>query len=429
MAERPSTCWLLVSRPLIGPILEGGPALLRELIPELPPEPISYFGDNRRPLRRPSLGDELIHVPRLPGPLATTGANELLERGAIAAALLNAERRRQPLHLFFHPGPLTERVAAGLVAAPTHREPQTHSTSLAERASVGARTWLSLAGSLIRAQQPRANARRRPAPVVQTLTCATGLETWARMLEALDAVVALSDDTRSRLLAAGVPSRIVHRIHPGVRPGTAITNPDELSQRRAILYAGELDVGATDRLIEVARTLTEPAMRAWTLIIACRPDDVVDHDQRIRLGRELAGAIGSGRVELHGEVPDLRALQRRCAIQLWLADKIHRRLDLPLALLDGLACGLALISLDRVPVRELFTVGEQRGREIGIRVDPALGPGALVAAITSLTEQPELLLRRSQDASALARDAFSSARMAADVAALHRELLARFSHE
>ncbi len=422
MLERPDTRWLLVSRPLIGPTLDGGPALLRELIPELPPVPVSYFGDARRPLRRPSLGDELIHVPRLPGRLAETGANDLLERGAIGAALLAASRRRQPLHLFFDPGPLTERIAAGLVAAP---EPSP-STSLAERARGGARTWLSLAGSLIRTQQPRADARRRPAPVVQTLTCATGLETCAAMLAALDAVVALSDDTQSRLLAAGLPSRIVHRIYPGVRPDQPIANLDELSRRRAILYAGELDVGATDRLIELARSLSEPAMRAWTLVIACRPDDIVDHDQRIRLGRELAGAIGSGRVELLGEVPDLRALQRRCSIQLWLADKIHRRLDLPLALLDGLACGLALVTLDRAPLRELFTVAEQRGHDIGSRVDPALGPQALVAAITGLSEHPEQLLRRSAAAAALVRDTFSSARMAADVAALHRELLTRF---
>ena len=46
-----STRWLLVSRPVIGPVLDGGPALLRELIPALPAEPCDYFGDPRRPLR------------------------------------------------------------------------------------------------------------------------------------------------------------------------------------------------------------------------------------------------------------------------------------------------------------------------------------------------------------------------------------------
>src|SRR5690554_1997218 len=44
-----STRWLLVSRPIVGSSLDGGPALLRELIPALPPEPFDYFGDNRRP--------------------------------------------------------------------------------------------------------------------------------------------------------------------------------------------------------------------------------------------------------------------------------------------------------------------------------------------------------------------------------------------
>lgn len=413
--------WLLVSRPLDGPVQDGGAALLRELIPELPAEPLSYFGDPQHPLRRPSLGDEVIHVPRLPT-LAGRGASDLVERGAMAAALLAAERRRMPLHLFLEPGAVTERIAAGLVAAPSR--PATTSMSLATRASAGARGLLSLASSVVRAR-PRTTASR-PAPVVQTLTCATGLETWGRLLEPLDAVVALSDDTRSRLLAAGLPSGSVHRIYPGVRPGAAIPNPAEFAQRRAILYAGELDVGATDRLIELARILSEPALRGWLLIIASRPDDLVDRHQRIRLGRELAGAIGSGRVELHGEVPDLRALARRCAIQLWVADKIHRRLDLPLALLEGLASGLALVAVDRGPIREVFTVAEQRGRNIGALVDPALGPGALAAAIITLIERPELILRVSEDAAALTRETFSSARMAADVAALHRELLARF---
>lgn len=416
----PDARWLLVSRPLDGQVLDGGPALLRELIPALPAEPIAYFGDAQHPLRRPSHGDEIIHIPRLPGRLGEGGASDLVERGAMAAALLAAERRRAPLHLFVEPGPITERIAAGLMAAPT--SPTT--TSLATRASVGARNLFALAGSLMSARARAAT--RRPAPVVQTLTCAAGLETWARLLEPLDAVVALSDDTRGRLLAAGLSARGVHRIHPGVRPGRAIADAHELAHRRAILYAGELDVGATDRLIEIARMLSEPALRGWSLIIACRPDDLVDRHQRVRLGRELAGAIGSGRVELHGEVPDLRALAGRCAIQLWLADKVHRRVDIPLALLDGLAHGLVLVTLDRAPIREVFEVAERHGRQIGARVDPALGPGAVVAAMAALIERPERLLHGSSDAASLVRDSFSSARMAADVAALHRELLSRF---
>jgi glycosyltransferase involved in cell wall biosynthesis len=410
--------WLLVSRPIVEPVIDGGAALLRELVPALPPEPVDYFGDHRRPLRPRSLGDTLLRVPQLP---LQTGA-ELLERAAIGAALLSRDRRRQPVHLFFGIGPVTERIAAGLVATP---EPM-RSTSLARRTAVGLRSLLSVGASVLRGRQ---QGHERPAPVVQTLTCATGLETCARMLENLDAVVALSDDTRDRLIAAGVSGRRVHRIHPGITAelARAIEHPGALQQRRAIVYTGELDAGAGDRLIEIARTLSEPALRGWRLIIACRPDQIVEHSERARLARELAGAIGAGRVELYGEVENMRALLRRCAIQVFVADKIHRRLDIPLVLLEGLREGLVTVALDRAPVRELFAVASARGREIGARVDPTLGPTGLIKAIHELAEHPEIMLAMSHDAVGLIRDSFSAARMGADYAALHRELCARYS--
>ena len=423
MSDSPRSRWLLVSRPVVGPVYDGGPALLRELIPALPDDPVDYFGDPRAPLRSIGRGDKLLRVPRLPG---GRGA-ELIERAAIGTVLLARERRRQPLHLFVTPGPITERVVTSLVATPT---PITlagarSTTTLAVRAVSGARSWLSVAGSMLRG---RRQMHERPAPVLQTLTCATGLESCARMLESLDGVVALSEDTRERLIGCGLARHRVHRIHPGVSVATAsaIEHPAQLERRRAVLYAGELDAGAADYLIEIARTLGEPALRGWTLIIACRPDQIVDEEERARLGRELAGAIGSGRVELLGEVRDFQSMLRRCAIQLFVADKVHRRVDLPLVLLEGLAAGLPLVALDRAPIREIFHVAGSRGREVGVRVDPTLGPPGLVAAVHRLAEHPETLLAMSHDAVGLARDAFSAARMGADYAALHREVLARY---
>jgi hypothetical protein len=414
----PSSRWLLVSRPIVGAVLDGGPALLRELIPTLPAEACDYFGDGRAPLRPSTRGDGVLRVPRLPG----NRAADLLESATIGAALLARERRRQPVHLFFAAGPLTERVAAGLVETPA---PMASSTSLARRATGGVRSFLAVASSVVRG---RSAAHDRPAPVLQTLTCASGLETCARMLEVLDGVVALSNDTRERLIGAGIAAERVHRIYPGIDAtrGLAIEHPDALARRRAIVYAGELDVGAAERLIELARTLSEPALRGWKLIIACRPDQIIDQIERARLSRELAGALGAGRVEIHGEVEDMPALLRRGAIQLFVADKVHRRIDLPLVLLEGLREGLALVALDRAPVRELFVVAEQRGREIGARVDPGLGPLAIAKAVHELAEHPERLLAISRDCVGLIRDAFSAARMGADYAALHRDVLARY---
>lgn len=412
-----STRWLLVSRPVVGPVLDGGPALLHELISTLPPDPVDYFGDPRKPLRGSSHGDTVLRVPRLPRAVAS----EFLENAAIGMALLAREHRQQGVHLFFPAGPLTERVAAGVIETPA---PMASSTSLARRATGGVRSAFGVASSMLRGRTRRHD---RPAPVLQTLTCATALETCAHLLEVLDGVVALSNHTRARLLDSGIAAERVHRIYPGVDASSAaaIEHPAALEQRRAMLYAGELDVGATDRLIELARTLCEPAMRGWKLIIACRPDQIVDEDERARLGRELAGAIGAGRVELYGEIQGMRALLQRCAIQLFVADKVHRRLDIPLVHLEGLREGLVLVALDHSPVRELFTVAEQHGREIGARVDPSLGPPGLIKAVHELASHPEQLLARSHDCVGVIRDSFSAARMGADYAALHRDVLAR----
>jgi hypothetical protein len=391
--------------------------LLHELIPALPPDPCDYFGDPRAPLRARSRGDTIMRVPRLPGAMAS----EFLANAAIGTALLAREHRRQPVHLFFAAGPLTERVAAAVIETPA---PMSSSTSLARRATGGLRSVFGVASSMLRGRTRRHD---RPAPVLQTLTCATALETCAHMLEVLDGVVALSNHTRERLLASGIAPDRVHRIYPGVDASraAAIEHPGALAQRRAILYAGELDVGAADRLIELARTLSEPAMRGWKLIIACRPDQIIDQDERARLSRELAGAIGAGRVELYGEIRGMNALLRRCAIQLFVADKVHRRLDIPLIHLEALREGLVLVALDHAPIRELFTVAEQHGREIGARVDPGLGPLGLIKAVHELADHPEQLLARSHDCVGVIRDSFSAARMGADYAALHRDVLAR----
>jgi hypothetical protein len=95
-------------------------------------------------------------------------------------------------------------------------------------------------------------------------------------------------------------------------------------------------------------------------------------------------------------------------------------------LLEGLREGLVTVSIDRPPIRELFGVADSRGREIGARVDPTLGPVGLIKAIHEIAEHPETLLAMSHDAVGLVRDSFSAARMGADYAALHRELLARY---
>lgn len=413
----PSTRWLLVSRPVLDSSAHGGPALLRVLIPALGPEPCDYFGDPQSPLRARDHDDGLLSVPHLPG---KRGA-KLLERAAMGIVLLAHSRPRQPVHLFFPPGPLTERIAAGVIATP----PPSSADRPLQRVAGGLRSALGVAASALGRQNPH----QRPAPVLQTLTSTNKLEACVEMLGVLDGIVALSSHTRERLVSGGIDASRVRLIYPGVAASTRRPTPalESLATRRAVFYGGELDTGAADRLIELARTLSEPTMREWKIIVAADSRRARTKREKARLSFELAGAIGAGRVELHDPSEDLGPLMRQCSIQVFSVSDDYDDLDIPLTLLEGLREGLALVTLDRPPIREVFTVAEQHGRSIGMRVDPALGPEGVIKAVHELAAQPERLLAMADDGARLVDDAFCATRMASEYAAFHDEALSGYA--
>src|SRR5690606_14673866 len=93
--------------------------------------------------------------------------------------------------------------------------------------------------------------------------------------------------------------------------------------------------------------------------------------QRRRLQEGLGARIAAGQVELCGEVDDLPARLERSSLQLFVADHVRRKVDLPLVLLEGLARGLGLVTVDFAPVAEIFARGRDHGLAPGIAVDPA----------------------------------------------------------
>ena len=108
--------------------------------------------------------------------------------------------------------------------------------------------------------------------MIQSLMSAHEVEAWVKWLKPLDAVVVLSEQTRGRLLAAGMPTDRVVRIYPGVAAAKA-DPAAEIAKRWRLLYAGDLDTTVAARLIEVAQAL--PAM-GWRMTIACRPKGAED---------------------------------------------------------------------------------------------------------------------------------------------------------
>lgn len=360
-----NTPWFLVSKPVRAPFRDGTTVLVRNLITGLSPTiPVSYFGDPAAPVR--SSADRVI-------PMAPMGlAPGLISKAALLRHLVDPRRRRQPLHLFFTPNRVTSRVLSAL---------------------------------------RRANRKR---VFVQTLTSSVGVERFAPLLRHLDAVVALSAHTEQALLAAGLATDRVHRIYPGVGLADLVLNAP---RPRRVLYAGDLDEEIAKSLLTLAAGLTRPSLDGWTLVVACRPKTpesrVIAEDLRAAFAAEA-----TGRVEVLGEVQDMDALFRRCAVQVFVASHLRNKMDLPLVLLEGMSRGLGVLCLDAAPVNEIVSVAKERGLE----------PGACVESVDDLVEALEeaassdLLLRWATDARRLVEMEFSLGLMAERYALLYQRL-------
>jgi glycosyltransferase involved in cell wall biosynthesis len=252
--------------------------------------------------------------------------------------------------------------------------------------------------------------------VIQTLTSAHDAGREARWLRPLDAVVVLSEHTRRALAAAGIAPERVHRIHPAVPEAARSV---DLAAARRLLYAGDLDSQVLERLAAVARALRRPGFERWRLAIACRPKDPVHSAHAERLAGALAEDVAAGRVEILGEVADMDALLRASTLQLFAADHVRRKVDLPLVLLEGLARGIPLVALDIPPVSEIFGLGRRHGLAPGRLVDPRGGSDALAEAALAAAARPDVFLGWGADAHLLWRREFDVAGMVKQYAELY----------
>jgi glycosyltransferase involved in cell wall biosynthesis len=363
------TPWLLVSKPLRPPLRDGTTVLVHALVAGLPAErTVAYFGDPGHPVR---IG---VDVVLRASPMGY--APGMLDKARVLAALVRPGRGDWPLHFFFAPNPTTSAIV-----------------------------------SLLR--------RVRPArPVVQTITSSDGAAAHARQLRGLDAIVVVSDHAKRVLVDAGVDAARIHRVYPGVE----LPAGDEVPARthRRMLYAGDLDVATADRLVAVARALERPELAAWTLTIACRPKGEHDRPARARLRDGLASSATSGRVELLAEVDDMDAVLRTCAIQLYLADHVRRKVDLPLVLLEGMARGVGLVALDVGPLSEIFAVARRHALTPGIIVDG--DPERLSSRVAAALIDSQSMVGFGADARDLVRREFTTAAMVRGYLEVHRSV-------
>ena len=357
--------WLWIGKPLRPPLRDGSTVLAADLSRAMPDDvDLAYLGDPEQPARP---GDRVL-------PAAPMGyAPTLGEKLRVLRILLDPAHRDRGVHFFFTPNRVTSTVVRAL-----------------------RRLW----------------PRRL---LVQSVMSSDGAAGWGPWLTPMDRVVTLSEHTRRVLVeSAGVDADRVRCIYPGV------ALPDRLAPlppRPTALYAGDLDPSVAERLVALGRALPAGAR----LVIAARPKGERDAEARALLTEALAGPIAAGDVEVHAEVADMGALMDACSVQVFLADHLRRKVDLPLVLLEGLARGRGLVCADLPSLREIFAAAGELGVEAGVAVAV---DGVAAAAAAALTD-PARLRRWSDGARELACARFDRARMAQEVAQLYRECEAR----
>jgi glycosyltransferase involved in cell wall biosynthesis len=301
----------------------------------------------------------------------------LLEKARMLSVLVNPLRLWVPLHFFFTPNRMTSSVVATL---------------------------------------------RRLLPrrvMVQSVMSPVSAPELVEHLRGLDAVVCASEHSRAQLCAAGLDATRVHCIHPGV--GVPAQPAPNVAQHRRLLYAGDLDDDVARRILAIASLLRRPELHGWRLTVACRPKGAEHASARDVLARSLDHDVADGRVELLSEVSDMDDLLRRTSLQVFLADHVRKKVDLPLVLLEGMARGVGVMSLDFAPISEIFERGRVLGLSPGVAV-PTGDPEAFPMSLVELMTDPARLERYGTAARELVREAFSASVMATRYGELYASL-------
>lgn len=216
-------------------------------------------------------------------------------------------------------------------------------------------------------------------------------------------VVAVSEEVKRRLLKAGVKKERIAIIRNGI---DVHQFDDAISQRESVSCRKEMVVGLVGRLSHEKGI--DIFIRAAALVLADHPDAkfvvVGDGPDRAELVALIDALDLTSSVSLVGRCEDMPSAYRSFDLMV----SSSRNEGLPIAILEGMACGLPIVATAVGEVPGLIREGQT-----GLLVLPG-NPGALAAAITKLLDDRKLPSRFGLAARRLIELEFSSDRMMGD---------------
>ena len=260
---------------------------------------------------------------------------------------------------------------------------------------------------------------------VQTVCSIPGRFDTINSLLFSDKVIVLSEDTKSRMAAAGVDeNRLVH-IYPGIAP---IERADDDTRRRIrqahgvpdtgamVLFPGDYEFSSAADTVARAVPRLAASFPDLTVVFACRIKRPPSLAERDRIRRRLAEAGLDERVVFLERVENMPAFVGAADVVVLPSESLFAKMDIPLVLLEAAAQQVPLVLADVPPLRELLRYG------VGLGVPPA-DEAALADAVGQLLDNKKSATEMGEAGRAAVHDVFSAKKMADAVERVYDEVI------
>jgi len=256
--------------------------------------------------------------------------------------------------------------------------------------------------------------------LVQTVASAPRSFTAVDGLLFGDAIVALSEWTRAKLVGAGVKASRLRVIPPcaaapDVPSASAVQATRDryaLGRAKVVLYPGDYEVSRGASTFAEAIALMARELPAVVFVFACRAKTPRAGSAMEEIKARIQSAGLSARVRHVGEIDDLPALLATSSAVAFPVDELYGKVDIPLVLLEALALGVPMVLARGGPLETITSA---------VFTDPG-DAAALAAELTALLAREEHAHAQRDRGKELYGARFTPERVAAAYDDLYEEL-------
>ncbi len=242
-----------------------------------------------------------------------------------------------------------------------------------------------------------------------------------------DRVVVLSNETRDRMIDAGVDEARINMVRPCIEP---IERPSREMRRRirreaglpeegpVVVFPGDYEFSSASQTVAGAVPLLKKAVKDITIVFACRIKTEASKAIRDRIRDALQQAQCLPWVRFPDSVPDMPSLVGSADAVIMPSESLYAKMDAPLVLLEAMSQEVPLVLADVPPLNELLEFGA------GLGVPPG-DSAALAAATGRLLENRILREELGEKGRRAVRDVFSATTMTESIEMIYDEVLKR----